>query len=140
MRVLGTVVINAVAIWVATWLLPGLTVARDQGTMNSVITFLAIGVVFGVVNAVVRPVVKFLAFPLYILTLGLFAFIVNAAMLWLTSEIAGWFGLGFHLDSFFWTAVLGAVIISVVAMLGHVVLDGALSSRDEDRRALSRAG
>jgi putative membrane protein len=119
MRVLLTVIINAVAIWVATWLLPGMNVTSQGGMTQVVLTYLAIGVVFGVVNAIVRPIVSFLSIPFYILTLGLFTFVVNALMLWLTARLSSALGLGFEVDDFFWTAVFGAIIISVVAMIGH---------------------
>ncbi|GMA87173.1 hypothetical protein GCM10025868_24230 [Angustibacter aerolatus] len=79
------VVVSAVAVWVVTLLLPGVVVEGPPGAMGStlyeVLTFLAVGLVLALVDAVVRPIVKTLAFPLYVLTLGLFSVVVNAAML-----------------------------------------------------------
>jgi putative membrane protein len=72
--------------------------------------------VFGFVNAFVRPVLKILTFPLIILTLGIFALVVNGLMLWLTSRLSGALGLGFHVDGF-WPAFWGAVVVSVVSTL-----------------------
>ncbi|MFC5998740.1 phage holin family protein [Quadrisphaera sp. GCM10027208] len=117
------VVVNALAIWVATLVVPGIT-ATGPGTdlANQVLTFLVIGLIFGLVNAVVKPVVALLALPLYILTLGLFSFIVNALMLELTSWISQATPLTFTVDDFFWSAVLGAVVVTFVSMVLNLVL------------------
>jgi len=80
--------------------------------------------VFGIINAVVKPIAKLLSFPFIILTLGLFTFIVNAFMLQLTEWLAGPLGLSFTIAHFFWDAVLGALIITIVSMvLGWVIPD-----------------
>lgn len=131
MRFLVSVVVNALAIWVATWLLSGMSVDSSGGTGSQLVTYLAIGLVFGLVNAIIRPIVVILSIPFYILTLGLFTFIVNALMLWLTSSVAGWVGLGFHVDDFFWTAILGALVISVVSVVVNGVLATGRSSKVE---------
>lgn len=138
MRHLLSVVVNAVAIWVATLLLPGMHISTEQGTERTVVTYLVIGAIFGVVNAIVRPIVTFVSLPLYIITLGLFSFVVNAAMLWLTSRLAGAFGLAFHLDSFFWTAVLGAIVVSIVSALGHALIPKRSLPRRRDDYAAAR--
>lgn len=117
------VVVNALAIWVATLVVPGISATgRGTGLGNQVLTFLVIGLIFGLVNAVVKPVVRFLAFPLYVLTLGLFSFIVNALMLELTSWISQATALTFHVEDFFWSAVLGAVVVTFVSMLLNLIL------------------
>jgi len=122
------VVVNAVAIWVATLVVPGLTVQSGAGTGvgaglgMQVVTFLVVGAIFGLVNAVVKPIVRFFAFPLYILTLGLFAFVVNAFMLQITSWVSEATALTFHVDEFFWDAILGAVVVTFVSMVLHLVL------------------
>ena len=77
--------------------------------------------IFGVVNFLVKPVVKLLSLPLLILTLGLFTLVVNALMLLLTSWLADQFDLSFHVDGF-WTAVVGGLIISVVSWALNVIL------------------
>ena len=117
------VVVNAVAIWVATIVLrPGMRVSASASTGHAVLTYLVIGLIFGLVNAVVRPVVKVLALPLYILTLGLLTFVVNALMLELTAWISGHTALTLHIDHFWPTAVVGALIVSVVSLVLNAVL------------------
>jgi len=117
------VVVNALAIWVATLVVPGIT-ATGPGTdlADQVLTFLVIGLIFGLVNAVVKPVVALLALPLYVLTLGLFSFIVNALMLELTSWISQATPLTFTVEDFFWSAVLGAVVVTFVSMVLNLIL------------------
>ena len=117
------VVVNAVAIWVATLLVPGIEVGGGDGdTAAQVLTFGLVGLLFGLVNAVVKPIVKLVAFPLYVLTLGLFTFVVNAFMLQITSWIAGATPLTFSIDEFFWTAILGAVVVTIVSLVLNLVI------------------
>jgi putative membrane protein len=117
------VVVNAVAIWVATLVVPGIEVAGGDGdTVAQVVTFGLLGLLFGLVNAVVKPIVKFVAFPLYVLTLGLFTFVVNAFMLQITSWIAEATPLTFSIDDFFWTAVLGAVVVTLVSLVLNLLV------------------
>lgn len=108
------VIINGVAIWLATVLLSGLQIVGWDTTLERVGIIGLIALVFGIVNAVVKPVVKFLAFPVYILTLGLITVVVNALMLMLTAWITEQTTWGLRIDSF-GTAVLGALIISIVS-------------------------
>ena len=123
------VVINAVAIWLATVLLSGLDVVGGDDTGARVLVFLVVALVFGLVNAIVKPIVKLLSLPLYILTLGLFTLVVNALMLMLVGWLSEQTAYGLRVDSF-GTAVIGALIISVVSFLLSVVVPGA---RDRDR-------
>ncbi|WP_432884184.1 phage holin family protein [Kribbella sp. CA-245084] len=111
---------NAVALAVASWLVAGITL-QGATTGKRVLTLLIVAAIFGVVNAIVRPVVKLLSLPLLILTLGLLTFVINALMLWLTSWITGKLDVQFHVDGF-WSALLGALIITVVGMIINVVL------------------
>ncbi|MDT0545538.1 MULTISPECIES: phage holin family protein [Streptomyces] len=111
---------NAGALWVAIWLLKDITLTGDN-TGRKAITLILVALVFGLVNVVVKPVVKLLAFPLFILTLGLITLVINALMLLLTSWLAGKFDLTFHVEGF-GTAVIGALIISIVSWALHVVL------------------
>ncbi len=115
--------VNAVALWVAAWLVPGITFGEGKfGSKFATIVLVAI--VFGVINAVVKPIAKLLSFPFIILTLGLFTFVVNAFMLQLTEWVADPLGLSFTIAHFFWDAVLGALIITIVSMvLGWVIPD-----------------
>ncbi len=120
MRFLVWVVVNAVALAAATWLLGGISLTADTDRQR-VLTLVLVAVVFGVVNAVVRPVVKLVSLPFIILTLGLLIFVINALMLLLTSWISQQVGLGFHVDGF-WTAVVGALIVSLATWLLELLL------------------
>ena len=129
------VIINGLALWIASWLLPGLDISTtatteavaktgvNQGTdaAGIVLAYLFIGLIFGLVNAFVRPVVSFLSLPITILTLGLFTVVINAAMLYLTSWISSYTPVHFTIDSFFWTAVLAAVIITIISLVADRV-------------------
>lgn len=118
------VLVNGIAIWVATLVVPGLGVStgREGDVGNQVLTFAVVGLLFGLVNAVVKPVVKLLTLPLYVLSLGLFAFVVNALMLQLTAWISQATPLTFEVERFFWSAVLGAVVVTFVSMVLNLVL------------------
>ena len=111
---------NAGALGVAIWLIKDITLTGDS-TAHKVLTLILVALVFGVVNWLVKPVVKVLSFPLFILTLGLITLVVNALMLLLTSWLAGKLSLDFHVSGF-WTAVVGGLIVSVVSWALHVVL------------------
>ena len=127
MRILISIVANGLALWVAAWLLDGIAFG-GEGT-SLILTVLGVAAIFGVLNAIVRPVLLVLSLPLVVLTLGLFLFVLNALMLVLTSWLAGVVGLDFHVDSFFWDAVLGAMIISVVGIVLDMVLPDRLERR-----------
>ena len=102
--------INAAALWVAIQLVDGIS---HTGSWWSL---MLVALVFGVINASVRPLVKLLSLPILILTLGLFIFIINALMLRLTSWVSGLLGLGFHVEGF-WAAFLGGLIVSIVSLM-----------------------
>jgi putative membrane protein len=119
-RLIVRLLASAAALAVAAGLLDGISVG--PGTTNErVLTLLAVAVIFGLVNAVVRPIVRLFTFPLFIITLGLFTFVVNALMLLLTAWIGDQFDLRFEVDGF-WAALLGALVISVVSFLINLVL------------------
>ncbi|QEV19035.1 phage holin family protein [Streptomyces alboniger] len=111
---------NAAALAVAVWLLDKITLTGDS-TGKEVGTLIVVALLFGLVNFLVKPVVKVLTFPLFILTLGLITLVVNALMLLLTSWLADKFDVSFHVEGF-WTAVLGGLIISIVSWAMNVVL------------------
>ena len=112
-RIALRVVINAVALWAAASIVDGIDLADGIGSI------LFVAAVFGIVNAVLKPIAKFLTFPITLVTLGLFALVVNAAMLWLT----GWLTDSLDVEGF-WSSVFGALIVSVVsAVLGVFVPD-----------------
>jgi putative membrane protein len=117
------VLVNGIAIWVTTLLVSGITLGNEgAGTERQLVTLLWVSVIFGVINALIKPVMTILSLPVIVLTLGLFALIVNAAMLELTSWFAAQFGLQFHVESFFWDAVIGAIVITIVTMLVNLVV------------------
>ncbi|MEU7132893.1 phage holin family protein [Streptomyces sp. NPDC046261] len=111
---------NAAALAVAIWLLKGITLSGEN-TARKVVTLFLVALVFGAVNFLVKPVVKLLSFPLFILTLGLITLVINALMLLLTSWLADRLDLAFHVDGF-WSALVGGVIIAIVAWAMHVIL------------------
>jgi len=116
------VVVNACALGVAAWIFEGIELTGDNKGQE-VITLLVVGVVFGLVNAIVAPIVKLLSLPFIILTLGLLLLVINACLLLLTSWIAGLMDVGFHVDGL-WTAILGSIVISIVSwILGTVLKD-----------------
>lgn len=109
MRFVVRLLINAAALWVATRLVPGITATSDP------LTFLSVALVFGLLNALVAPLLKVLTCPLMILTLGLFTFVINGVILLMTSALALRFGLGFHVAGF-WAAFWGALVVSIVSV------------------------
>jgi putative membrane protein len=117
------VVVNGLALWVAALVIPGVRLANgDSSWTNKLLTVLFVALVFGVINAFVKPIVKLLSLPFIVLTLGLFTFIVNAFMLQITEWICEWLNLDFSIDDFFWDAVLAAVVITFVSWLLNIVL------------------
>lgn len=107
-------VITAIALWVAVYLVPGI---EHTGTTASL---LWVALIFGLVNAFVRPLLLTLSCPVVLLTLGLFVFVLNAFMLWLTGELATSFGLGFHVDGPV-AALVGGLIVGLVSAVLNTV-------------------
>ena len=108
MSILVSLLINAAALWVATEMVDGISFT------GTVPTLLGVALVFGVLNVVVRPILKLLTFPFLILTLGLFIFVLNAVMLLLTSAASNALGLGFHVEGFV-PALIGALVVSIIS-------------------------
>ncbi|QTE29445.1 phage holin family protein [Pengzhenrongella sicca] len=121
------VIINGIAIWFATLLLSGLEIVGGADTAQQIGIIALIALVFGIINAIVKPVVVLISLPIYILTLGLFTLVVNALMLMLTAWITEQTDWGLRVDSF-GTAVIGALIISIVSFVLSV-LTGANRDR-----------
>lgn len=124
-RFLVSTIINAGALWVATWLIPAITMTPygGDGLWQTLGSFLLIGAIFGLVHAIIAPVVKVLAIPLYILTFGLISFLINGALLllvaWISTQIGddlltidGFTSEGLTIESLGW-AILASVIISI---------------------------
>jgi len=117
------VVVNGVALWVAALVVNGVHLGEgDTSWTTKTLTVLFVALIFGVINALIKPVVKLLSLPFIVLTLGLFTFIVNAFMLQITEWICGWLDLDFTIDHFFWDAVLAAVVITFVSWVLNIVL------------------
>lgn len=115
--------INAVALWVAAFVVSGIHLGAEGAAWTSkIVTIVLVALVFGLVNAVLGPIAKFLSFPARVLTLGLFTFVVNAFLLKVTEWISKPLGLSFAIDRFFWDAVLAAVVITIVSWALHVVM------------------
>ena len=124
MPFLVRLLVNAAALWVATQVVSGVTF--DGGPLP----MLAVALVFGIVNALLRPVAKILTFPIIIVTLGIFALVINGLMLWLTSSLSSELGLGFHVRGF-WAAFWGAIVVSLVSLvLSMLIRDRSASDRD----------
>jgi putative membrane protein len=116
--------INAVALYAAIAIVPGLSPENPNWT-----AYIWMALIFGLVNALVRPLLKLLTCPLILLTLGLFTLVVNTAMLYVTSYIGDFFGVGLSISSF-WDAFLGALIVSAIS----VVLTTMIKDTDRPRR------
>jgi putative membrane protein len=114
--------INVVALYVAIWIVPGIVL---NGTW---IDILWLALIFGLLNALVRPVLKFLTCPLIILTLGLFTIVINTGMLLLTSRIGQSFGIGLSVDGF-WSALLGSLVISLVSVVMSLIFRDELKGK-----------
>ena len=114
--------INAVALYVAVLVVPGIDL---RGSWTGI---LWLALIIGLLNALVRPLLKFLTCPLIILTLGLFTIVINTVMLLLTSKIAQSFGIGLTVDGF-WTAVLGSLVISIVSIVMSVIFRDELKGK-----------
>jgi putative membrane protein len=114
------VAVSAAALAVATAVLPGIQLTAGS-TISKVLTLIAVAVIFGVINAFLKPIIKTIGCLFYILTLGLVALVVNALLLWLVSVVAGWLSLPFHITGFV-PAFLGAIIISVLTWLISVLI------------------
>ncbi len=120
MRFLLRVAVSAAALAVATAVLPGIQLTAGS-TISKLLTLVAVALIFGVINAFLKPIIKTIGCLFYILTLGLVALVVNALLLWLVSVVAGWLSLPFHITGFV-PAFLGAIIISVVTWLLSVLI------------------
>ncbi|UJP09658.1 phage holin family protein [Microbacterium sp. KUDC0406] len=124
MRFLVRVVVNAFAIWVVT-LMPVLEVSvrpfPPGGDLQLVITLLGIALIFALVNTIIGTVIKIIAFPLYILTLGLIGLIINGFLLWLTAWITHFFGWGLEVNSFWW-GIVAAIVISIINWIFSIIL------------------
>ncbi|WP_436524648.1 phage holin family protein [Actinoplanes sp. HUAS TT8] len=124
MGIIIRLVITAISLWISTLVIDGIDVTADS-KLGTAGTFLAVAAIFGLVNAVLRPIIKTIGCGLYVFTLGLIALVVNGLLFMLTSWIAGQIDLGFHVDHFWPSAVLGALLVGIVSwVLNMLVPDG----------------
>jgi putative membrane protein len=123
-RFLVRLLINALALWLTTLIVPGVAVTAfaPGDTFAVVLTYLLVALIFGIVNGVIGNFIRIVAFPIYILTLGLIALVVNALLLLLVSWISGLIGFGLHVDDFLWSGVLGALVLALLSWLIGILL------------------
>lgn len=124
-RLLLRLLINTLALWLTTVILAGQVDVKSFGsegdTLAFVLTLVLVAVIFGLVNGIVGGIVRVVAFPLYILTLGLISFVVNGLLLLLVAWISGLIGFGLTVENFGW-GVLGALLLGVIAWLIGIIL------------------
>lgn len=118
--IITKVAINAFAIWIATLVIPQVGVTGSTG--QKVLSLLIVGALFGIINTFVKPIVKLFTLPLYLLTLGLISFIVNAFMLKIVEWLSGKIGITFDAGPFFWATVGAAIVVTFVSMILNVTV------------------
>jgi putative membrane protein len=117
------IAVNGIALWVAALVIPGIHLGENADQLsNRLITILLVAILFGLINAFVKPIATFFSFPFIVLTLGLFTLVVNALMLEITSGLSHALGLDFDVEHFFWDSVLGAIVITLVSMVLNLIL------------------
>src|ERR1700704_2564352 len=108
--------LTGLALWLVTLVVPGISFVGGDTTLGRAGIIFVVAVIFGLVNAIIKPIVQIVSIPLYILTLGLIHIVINALMLWITSWITEntthW---GLYIDDFWWTAIWAAIVLSVVS-------------------------
>ena len=122
MRFLLKIVVSAFALWLTTFIVSGIRVVPyEDSDLATVLTYLLIALIFGVVNATVGTFIRIVGFPLYVLTLGLISFIVNGLLLLIVDWISGLIGFGLEVDGFWW-GVLGALVLGIISWLIGLVV------------------
>jgi putative membrane protein len=129
MRFLLRVLVSAAALGVATWAVSGIELLAGSG-WTRVGTLLAVALIFGLINATLKPLIKVVGCAFYVLTLGLVALVVNGLLLWLTSVIAGDLTLPFHVTGF-WPAFWGAIVVGLVSWLLNLLIGDDRRRKDE---------
>ena len=122
--------VTGFALWLVTWFVPGMSFVGADNRLQEIGIILVVALIFGVVNAIIKPIVQVLSIPLYIVTLGLFHVVVNALMLWITASITEhtthW---GLSIDHFWWTAIWAAIVLSLVSWVLSLLTGGLLADR-----------
>jgi putative membrane protein len=129
MRFLLRVLVSAAALGVATWAVSGITLPAASGWSKAG-TLLVVALIFGIINATLKPLIKVVGCAFYVLTLGLAALVVNGLLLWLTSWVAGKLSLPFHITGF-WAAFWGAIIVGLVSWVLNLFIRDKRSEDDE---------
>jgi putative membrane protein len=124
-KLLLRLLVTAASLWVATKVVAGISFTGSNYT-----ALLGVALVFGVVNTIVRPILKLFSFPVVLLTLGLFLFVINGLMLLFTSFLSAMFGFGFHVDGIV-PAILGSLVVSITASVLNFVLGTNRSDSDD---------
>jgi len=129
-RFLVRLLINAVALWLTTLIVAGVQVKpyQDHDTLATILTYLLVALIFGIVNGVIGNLIRIVAFPLYILTLGLISLIVNALLLILAAWFSGLFGFGLTVENF-WAGFWGAIVLGIIGWLIGIVVRPLLGRR-----------
>lgn len=120
MGIVVRLIVSAIALWISTLVISGIKIEGNIGRQAG--TLIVVAAIFGVVNAVLRPIIKLAGCWAYVLSLGLIALVVNGALLLLTSYIAGQLDLPFHVDKFWPSAVLGALLIGVISWVLNMLV------------------
>lgn len=129
MRFFVKVIVIAFALWLTTFIVSGVNVVPyEDTTIATVLTYLLVALIFGLVNAFIGTFIRVVAFPIYVLTLGLISFIVNGLLLLIVDWISGLMGFGLRIDGFWW-GVLGALVLGLISWLIGLIVRPA-SSRD----------
>ena len=127
MKILIRLLINAAALWAAVRLVPGVSFTGDGRLL------FVVALIFGVLNASLKPLLMILTLPFLLITLGLFTFVLNAFLLWITAAISEAMGLGFHVDGFA-AAFLGALVVSAVSILLSMFVSQSKGRRASDSK------
>jgi putative membrane protein len=114
--------INAIALFLAVYFVPGINL---EGEWTSIIW---LALIFGLINAFLRPLLKLLTCPLIFLTLGLFSLLINTFLFWLTGQVGGAFGIGFTIEDI-WAALLGGLVVTVVSVVLSLILKDELKHK-----------
>lgn len=133
-RFLVRLVINAVALWLTTLLIQGVhVVSYASGVGPTVLTYLLVALIFGIVNGVIGNLIRIVAFPLYILTLGLIALVVNTLLLLLVAWLSTLIGFGLVIDTF-WSGFWGALVLAIISFLIGMLFRPLLVPSNSKRR------
>lgn len=130
MRFIVRLIINAIALWLTTLIVAGVHVRpyAPGGATETVLTFLLVALIFGLVNGIIGNLIRIVAFPLYIITLGLLALIVNGLLLLIVGGISNLLGFGLVVDGFWW-GVLGALVLGLISWLIGIIVRPIVGER-----------